>query len=227
MKVYATILLLGCMFLAFPQQPKTYFDSQIARHLKAYNVKSEIAMLNGDKEQAKFLFDSLFENHLKDSYIRDISLNKVKGGTLKTASIDNPFLLITKSSWEIIKDEEIAEINRMSKLYKGQLEIIILFWDSKDKAKQLSKNYNSNVTVTYIDERKNKASHIIKPFKHSFGAPACFYFSEEKQLLKIDKKFTISNVDHTAEVAFDAIHEKIKRILFGDEPDKNGIITTL
>ena len=91
MRVYITILMLGCMFLAFPQQQKTYFDSQIAKHLKAYKAKSEIAMQNGDKEQAEFLFDSLFKNHLKFSHVRDMSLNKVKGGTLQTSSIDKPF----------------------------------------------------------------------------------------------------------------------------------------
>ena len=215
------------MFQAFPQEQQTYFDSQIGKHLKAYNTKSEMAMQNGDKEQAEFLFDSLFENHLKFSHVRNLSLNKVKGGTLHTSKIENPFLLITKSSWEIIKEEEIDEINRMSKMYKGQIEIIVLFWDSKEKAKQHSKNYNSNVTVTYIDERDNNANHIIKSFKHSFGAPACFFISQEKQLLKIDKKFTISSSYNRTEVAFSAIHEKIKWMLFDDEPTNSGIITTL
>jgi hypothetical protein len=219
--------MLGCMFQAFSQQQKTYFDSQIGKHLKAYKANSEVAMQNGDKEQAKFLFDSLFENHLKFSHVRDMSLNKVKGGTLNTSSIDKPFLLITKSSWEIIKDEEINEINRMSKMYKGQIEIIVLFWDSKEKAKQHSKDYNSNVTITYIDERDNNANHTIKTFKHSFGAPACFFISEDKQLLKIDKKFTISNSYNRSEVAFSAMHEKIKWMLFSDEPTNSGIITTL
>jgi len=219
--------MLSIMFHAFPQEQQTYFDSQIGKHLKAYKAKSEMAIQNGDKEQAEFLFDSLFENHLKFSHVRSLSLNKVKGGTLHTSSIDNPFLLITKSSWEIIKDEEINEINRMSKMYKGQIDIIILFWDSKEKAKQHSKNYNSNVTVTYIDERDNDANHIIKSFKHSFGAVACFFISEEKQLLKIDKKFTISSSYNRTEVAFSAIHEKIKWMLFDDEPTNGGIITTL
>jgi len=226
-KTFIIILFLGITLQGFAQEQQAYFDSQIGKHLKAYKAKSEIAIQNGDKEHAEFLFDSLFENHLKFSHVRDISLNRVRGGTLHTASIDNPFLLITKSSWEIIKEEEINEINRMSKMYKGQIDIIVLFWDSKDKAKQKSKSYNSNVTVTYIDERDNDANHIIKSFKHSFGAPACFFISEEKQLLKIDKKFTISSSYNRTEVAFSAMHEKIKWMLFNNEPTNSGIITTL
>lgn len=217
----------ACIFLAFPQQPKVYFDAQIAKHLEAYRTKSEAAIHNGDIEYAEMLYDSLFDNHLKFAHLRDYSFNKVKGGRLKVSSIDKPFLLITKSSWEQINPEEINEINRMSKLYKGQIDLIVLFWDSKDKAKELSKDYNSNVTILYVDERKNNSNHIIKTFKHSFGAPACFFVSEEKQLLKIDKKFTIAKVENRAEVAFNAIHEKIKWMLFKDHPTNTSIISTI
>ncbi|WP_298758481.1 hypothetical protein [uncultured Psychroserpens sp.] len=224
MRVYSCILMFACMFLAFPQQQKIYFDTQIAKHLKAYRAKSEVAIQNGDNIYAGFLFDSIFNNYLKHSYIRDISLSKVKGGSLKTSTLDKPFLLITKSSWEQINLEEINEINRMSKLYKDQIDIIILFWDSKTKAKALSKNYNSNVIITYVDERKNNSNYIIATFKHSFGAPACFYISEEKQLVRIDKKFTIVKDENRSEVAFNVIHEKIKWMLFKEEPNSEGLI---
>ncbi|WP_047547706.1 hypothetical protein [Psychroserpens sp. Hel_I_66] len=227
MRVYLNILMFGCMFIAFPQQQKIYFDSQISKHLKTYKAKSDMAIQNGDKEYAELLFDSLFNSHLKNSFIRDFSLKKVKGGKFQTTNIDKPFLLITKSSWEQIKPEEIIEINKMSRMYKGQIDIIILFWDSKDKARSISKDYSSNVILTYIDERDNNANHIIKPFKHSFGAPACFFFSEEKQLLKIEKKFTISYDNTRSEVALNKIHEKIKWMLFKDEPPRIGFISTI
>lgn len=227
MRVYFTILMFACMFLAFPQQQKTYFDSQIAKYLRAYKTKSEFAIQNGDKVYAESLFDSLFYNHLKNSYIRDFSLPKVQGGTIKIASIDKPFLLITKSSWEQINEEEVNGINRMSKLYKGQVDIIILFWDKKERVKDLAKAYNSNVIITYVDERKNNSNHIIKPYKHAFGAPTCFFISEEKQLQRIDKKFTISKAKNRSEVAFNVIHENIKWLLFKNEPDNKGIISTI
>ena len=110
----------------------------------------------------------------------------------------------------------------MSKMYKGQIKVIILFWNSKTKAKELSKGYNSNVTVTYVNERENNANHIIKPFKHAFGAPACFFVSADKQLLKIDRKFTISNISKESDVAFSEMHEKIKRMLFDSNNKENN-----
>lgn len=227
MRLCLTIFSFLFTFLAFSQEPKMYFEHEISKHLKRYKVKSEIALQYGNRDYAEFLFDSLVDNHLKFSYISEMALKKVNGGTLSTSKIDNAFLLITKSPWEQIDEKEIEAINKMSKMYKGQIDIVILFWTSKSIAKKRSSAFNSLVTVTYVDERKNRDNHIIKPYKHSFGAPACFFISENKQLLNIDKKFTINLTKEDSQVAFDTAHQQIKLILFEDQKTTEGIITTI
>lgn len=227
MRVCVTLIMFMCMFLAFPQQPKAYFDFQIAKHLKAYKAQSEVAIQNDDRQYAEFLFDSLFNTHLKLSYISEMTLKKINGGTVKTSKINNSFLLITKSAWEHIDDKEIEAINRMAKMYNGQIDIIVLFWTSRMTAKQHGKGFNSYVDVTYVDERKNNANHIITPFKHSFGAPTCFFISEDKQLLKIDRKFTANLNTDDPKLALDSAHEQIKEILFNDKQTSEGILTTI
>jgi len=223
-----TFVFFASMFLVFPQQPEAYFDYAISQHLKSYKEKSEIATKDGDIAYAQFLFDSLVDNHLKYSQIADMTLKKVNGGTYKTAKTDNAYLLITKSPWQPIDTDEIEAINNISKMYKDQVDIIVLFWSTRREAKKLSSDYASTVTVTYVDEKQNNANHIIKPFKHSFGAPACFFISEEKQLINIDKKFTLGfNFDTTIDVALKETHEQIKLMLFEDGPTNESIITTL
>lgn len=227
MRVCITLVLFVCVFLAFPQQPKDYFDFQIAKHLKTYKTQSEAAIQNDDKQHAEFLFDSLFNTHLKYSYVPDITLKKVSRGTINTSKIDNSFLLITKSAWEQIDKKEIEAINRMAKMYKGQMDIVVLFWSSRIVAKQRGRGFSSHVTVTYVDERENNANHIIAPFKHSFGAPACFFISEGKQLLKIDRKFTANLKTDDPKLALESAHQQIKLILFNDEQTAEGILTTI
>ncbi|MDG5492125.1 hypothetical protein [Psychroserpens sp. SPM9] len=228
MRLYATLLLFISIFLVHAQQPKMYFDMQLSKHLKAYKTQSEVAIENNDKAHAEFLFDSLFNNHLKLSYISEMTLNKVNGGQLNTADVDHAFLLITKSAWEQIDEKEIEAINRMSKMYKGQVDIVVLFWTSRSIAKKRGSDFSSLVTVTYVDERDNNANHIIKPYKHSFGAPTCFFISENKQLLDIDRKFTANLNLEDSELAFESAHQQIKKlILFNDEATNEGIITTL
>ena len=227
MRVRMTLVMFMCMFLAFSQQPKAYFDFQIAKHLESYKAQSEVAIQNDDRQHAEFLFDSLFNTHLKLSYISDMTLKKISGGTVNTSEIDNSFLLITKSAWEQIDDKEIEAINRMAKMYKGQIDIVVLFWTSRMIAKQRGRGFSSHVDVTYVDERENNANHIIAPFKHSFGAPACFFISEDKQLLKIDRKFTANLNTDDSKLSFESAHQQIKQILFNDKQTSEEILTTI
>lgn len=219
--------MLMCLFIAYPQDPEAYFDFQISKHIKAYKEKSEVAIENGDKAQAKFLFDSLFNNHLKLRYVPDMILKKVTRGTINTSKFNNAFLLITKSSWEHIDDKEIKAINRMAKMYKGQMDIVVLFWSSRMIAKKLGRGFNSHVNVTFIDERENDANHIIAPFKHSFGSPACFFISVDNQLLKIDRKFIANLNTEDPQLALESAHEQIKKMLFNNERTVEGILTTI
>lgn len=227
MRVSMTLVMFVCMFSAFAQEPEAYFDFQIAKHLKAYKTQSEAAILNDDAQYAEVLFDSLFDSHLKNSYIADITLKKVNGGRVKTSKINNSFLLITKSAWEQIDDKEIEAVNRLAKMYKGQIDVVVLFWSSRLIAKQRGRGYNSLVDVTYVDERENNANHIIAPFKHSFGAPACFFISEDKKLLKIDRKFTANLSTDDPKLALESAHQQIKMILFDDKQTSAGILTTI
>ena len=228
MRACLTILSLLFVFSVFAQEHKTYFEYEISRHLKDFNIKSEMAIRDNDREYAEFLFDSLLNNHLKFSYISDITLKKVHGGSLHTSDIDNSFLLITKSAWEQIDAKEIEAINKMSKMYKGQIDIVVLFWTSRSIAKKRGHGFNSLVTLTYVDERENNANHIIKPYKHSFGAPTCFFISESKQLLNIDRKFTANLNTEDQKLAFEFAHQQIKKILFNDQKaSENNTITTL
>lgn len=219
--------MLLCTFFAFSQQPKDYFDIQIAKHLKTYKTESEAAIQNDDKRHAEFLFDSLFDTHLKLKYVPDMTLKKVSRGTFNTSKIKNSFLLITKSAWEQIDDKEIEAINRMAKMYKGQMDIVVLFWTSRMIAKQQSKGFSSRIKVTYVDERENNSNHIIAPFKHSFGAPACFFISQDRKLLKIDRKFTANLKTNDPKLALKSAHEQIKQILFKDEQTIEGVLTTI
>ena len=67
-----------------------YFDTEIIKHLKKFNSKNEIAIRN-NAERVEFLFDSLFNTYLKDTYIRNIELKNAKSGKINLDKIDNLF----------------------------------------------------------------------------------------------------------------------------------------
>ncbi|MGB3608656.1 hypothetical protein [Psychroserpens sp.] len=213
MRLATIIITILCSSIVFSQESKLYFELEISKHIKAFNSFSERAVSNNDTNAALVLFDSLVKTHLKDTYVSEMVLKKVNGGKFSTSKIKNPFLLITKSEWEQISQKEIEAINMMSKLYKGQIDFVILFWTSKAIAKKRSSGFNSLITVTFVDERQNNADHIVKSYKHSFGAPSCFFISENKQLINIDRKFTENFNLVNIEEAFKSTHEEIKSII--------------
>ena len=227
MKTLFTVFSLGYMLLVFPQESKVNFSDALSQHLKSYNYESNQAIINNNKERAEYLFDSLLKNHLKGTYIPNLSLQKTTGGILETDSLKNPFILITKSSWQIQSDSEIKEINKLAALYKDQVKIVLLFWDKKKTIKAIIKNYSKDVLITFIDESNNNSNRIIKTFKHSFGVPTCFFVSNQKQLVSIDRKFRLtSDAENASKSSNLSTYKQIATLIFTALIPQNGVITT-
>jgi len=215
------------MLFVFPQDSKVYFDDALLKYLLPYEKQSNDALMSNDFDRAEFLFDSLVKYHLKGTYIPNLKLNEVSGKVVETDSLKLPFLLITKPSW-FNQDEEIDAINLMASEYKDQILIIVLYWDTLKKVKKLEKKYNKNIILTYIDEIQNKSGALVKTYKHSFGAPVCFFISHQKQLESISKRFELSKqmMENTLISSSDT-YKHVTLLLFEHENSSKGAITTL
>ncbi|WP_027124795.1 hypothetical protein [Gelidibacter mesophilus] len=221
------LLLITYIPLLFAQEEKVYFDDALAQHLKKFNVKSDFAIKNDTPNEVDILFDSLLIKHLKNTYISDLKLSKVSGGNLQTAKIERPFLLITKNSAIIQTKEEIKTINALADIYRGKVDIIVLYWNTKSIAKKKSKNYNKNVIVTYADERHNISNNALAVYKHSFGVPACFYINENKQISSIDRKFFLKNIETSTKTMFvDKANQEIYQMLSSENSNSQISLST-
>lgn len=208
------LLLFTYIPVLFAQEQKVYFEDALSQHLRKFNIKSDLAIKNQMPNEVDVLFDTLIKIHLRNTYISDLKLKKISGGILHTEHIDKPFLLITKNAAIIQTKEEIKTINEIANEYNGKVDIIILYWSKKDIAKKKARHYNKNVTVVYADERRNNFNQALSAFKHSFGAPACFYINQYKQISDIDRKFFLKNVNTlTKELFTEKAHKGIYELL--------------
>lgn len=189
LKKSLVILLFAYLPLLYAQEEKVYFDDALALNLRKFNNKSDLAIRNSMPNEVDTIFNSLVNNHLKNTYVSALKLQKVSGGYLQSDKIDKPFLLITKNSAIIQTKEEIETINAIANHYHGMVEIIVIYWDKLNIAKKNTKDYNKNVTVVYADERYNNSNRALSVYKHSFGIPTCFYINKDKQIFDIDRKF--------------------------------------
>lgn len=226
--LFTWLSLLGSILFVFPQESKVYFDDALSKYLVPYHKESSVAINNYEFERAEFLFDSLVKFHLKGTYIPNLMLKKIPKGSIETDSLESPFLLITYTSWYNQKEEEIESINAITTQYKNQIDIIVLYWDSLKNVKKLKKKYNKDIILTYVDETKNNSENIVSTFKHSFGAPTCFYVSNTKQLVSINKKFELyKEVTGTSDLSFTNTYKRIALLILENENSAKGTITTL
>lgn len=221
MKKLFTILFLGCALSVVPQENKVYFDDAISEHLKNYNKQCDIAIKNQNLEHVEVLFDSLKETHLKGTLISKLKLKKVSGGYLETDKIKTPIILITKKACFVTNREEIKAINDMANQYKGKLEFIVLFWDKKSVVKKVTKAYNKNVNIVYVNERNNNLDAALSSIKNSFGVLSSYYITENKELSNINRKFFIKNLKRSTKREFlENTYKDITQLLFENATSK-------
>lgn len=224
-KKLLTLLLFTYFSLLYAQENKVYFDDALSQHLRTFNNQSDLALKNDRPEEVDALFDSLVKNHLRNTYIADLKFKKVSGGKLNAEQLDKPFLLITKNSAIIQRKAEINKINDLATAYKDQVTFIVLYWDKKPTAKKKARSYNNNVTVVYADERNNKSNSTLSIYKHSFGVPVCFYINQDKQIIDIDRKFFLKNLNTaTKQLFLEKAHNGITALL---ETQNNSIQSSL
>lgn len=185
--MFTYIVTLNLTLNVYSQQSKTYFSDAVTLHLKKYDQISKDAVNNKNYERVDFLFDSIINNHLKGTYFENVDLQQLRKGPLQTGAITKPFIILTTTSWYINSDEEIEVLNQLASLYKDEVQLILLFWDTKKNTSKSAKKFNKDIFVTYIDETSNKYNSFVNSYKHALGYPTSFYVTEDKKIVAIDR----------------------------------------
>lgn len=228
-KLFTLLVALNLFISATAQQNKTYFSDAVSLHLKKYIQNCENAILDQNYQRVQDLFDSLVRNHLKGTFIEELSMKKLSGGMLKTKDIKKPFILTTTASWFIKNDEEIEAINQLASEFKGKIDIIVLFWDAKANIKKVAKKYNKDVIITFVDENSNQENDIINTYKHALGFPTAFYITSEKKIARIDRggivKFEYKGEQNLYASNYKIYYNNMLNLLIRDNLVNNTILT--
>ena len=186
-----------------------YFSEALSMHLPKYEEKAKTAYRYNDYERGQFLFDSLVQNCLRDSYIDDFRFYNLKKKPKQLYDYKKPVYLITYSSWCIQGKGEIPAINELAEKYKDQIDFVVLFWDQLSTVKDIAKEFSKNINVVYVDERKNADPFIIKNLKHSLGLPTYFLISRDKRIEDIRRSVFLP-YNATKEESYDLNYEFIE-----------------
>jgi thiol-disulfide isomerase/thioredoxin len=166
-------------------EPVRLFSYVIGKNIKSYTYKSQIAYDEGNIEYADFLFDSLVQNVVVNSYMDNFKISKFSGKKIDLYDFKKPIFLMTYASWCTPGVGEIPALNKIAEAEHKNIDFIVLFWDSKNRIKKIARNYSNKINIVYVDEMENKNDHIIENLKHSLGLPTSFFIDENKKILDI------------------------------------------
>ena len=166
-------------------QKKTYFSEALYFNLSDYNRKADIAYRFNDYEKGKELFEDFTSTHLEGSYMDNFKFRNLKNKEVELYNFKKPVFLITYASWCVPSKGEIPALNELAAEYKNNIDFVVLFWDRREKAKDLAENFSKDISVVYVDESQNNGAYVVKQLKHSLGLPTCFLLSGDKKIMDI------------------------------------------
>lgn len=166
-------------------QEKVFFTEAIYMHLSDYNKKADLAYRFNDYEKGKELFEKFTSKHLEGSYMDNFKFQNLKKKEVNLYDYNKPVFLITYASWCVPGKGEIPALNELASEYKGKIDFVVLFWDTRTKVKEMSENFSSDISIVYVDETQNNGAYVVRQLKHSLGLPTCFLLSGDKKIMDI------------------------------------------
>lgn len=186
-KLLAILLLLQFLPLV-AQEHVLRYSTALELYLKPYNAQTDRLLEQGEFDMAKDRFDTLVKNHLQYSYMDTFSFERLNGDFTSTSQFSKPTILMTYASWCIPREGEIPAINKWADRYGDLIDIVVLFWDTKEDAKAASKGFSKDVHVVYVDETINGHMNTVKQLKHSLGISLSFVMAADGKILDINRR---------------------------------------
>ena len=174
---------------------KPLFSQEITKNIKKYVKKSQLAYHDNDYVRADFLYDSLVQHVIINSYLDNFKVKKRSGKEIELKSFEKPMILLSTASWCTPGAGTIPALNEIARTYGKNIDFVVLYWDTKENARKASKDFNRKIKVVYVDELENKSVDIVKDMKHSLGLPTCYLLDESKKI--IDIRRTVIHPYHT------------------------------
>jgi len=171
--------------LLFGQGDTLFFSNAIKVNFRKYKRESTIAYRQRDTERTQFLFDSLVDNRLAGTIFDDFILKKAGSGKLKLSDIKKPVIILTYASWCVPSPGEIPALNKLAQKYGKDVKFVVLFWDKKQNARKLAKEFSAKITVCYAHESYRNDMPIISAMKHKLGLNTSFYLDESLKVIDI------------------------------------------
>jgi thiol-disulfide isomerase/thioredoxin len=224
MKNFA-IGLLCCMaqticYAQTANQPKKMF-ADTEPLIRKYRADSQKAW-DANNSKLALAYDDSIANCVVNTYLGNHKFKTLQGKIIDLGKAKRPMLITVSASWCAPCRAEIPALNKMAREYKGKVDFIVLFWDTRAKMGALGKLYSNDISLVPSDvESTDETVHEINigGFKHINGFPTSYLVTAKKEIVKTNSGATVpgtfkvgdgKTVTVTDEQAFNTNYKRLK-----------------
>ncbi len=171
-------------------EDSSLFSEAIRLNIRKYTRESQRAYAYRDFERAEFLFDSLVNNVVINSYLDNFTVRKLSRRKIELYSFKKPIFLVTYSSWCVPAEGEIPALNALARKYRKEIDFVVLFWDTRKNARKSARKYSGKINIIYVNETDNTNNYIVQRMKHSLGLPTTFLIDKDKRIKSVQRGAT-------------------------------------
>lgn len=228
--IYFLLLGLVISFQGFGNETDSIvdFSSAIKKNFREYVSKSNKAYNDKNYTEAESLFNDLVTQKLLGTKFDNFTFKRVGKKDLKINDIELPTIIYTYASWCLIEKGEFPAINKLAAEYKGKVKIVVVFWDTKENMKKLSKGLSSDIEVCYAHETYPEDVKVVNLLKNTLGFPTTYFLSANQNILAIKKNVMKAdyNVDFNESLAnnMNEINDQITEVLISNSINNSGYV---
>ncbi|MEL6971190.1 MAG: TlpA disulfide reductase family protein [Bacteroidota bacterium] len=157
-----------------------------------YTALSNEAFNRGDEAYLAYMYDSV-KVCLVGRTIQNTILKTVNENLLHTDSIRENILLIFSASWCAPCIANIPAINRLAGDQHHNLKIVVIYWDTYEKVKEISAEYAAGVVlVPSIEANGAETSMTYGNISHQLGYPTSYVIDTKKEIIDLVLGGTVS-----------------------------------
>lgn len=199
-----------------------YYSSDVQACIAEINERADELHDKGEKVKSYQLrFDSM-ENCVKGLLLKDYSFEAIDYEKVEVKHIEKPILIKVTASWCKPCIAEIPAINKIAEEYKDKIQVLVLYWDEREKVEKLKDKYSSHIKIIPSIKTSEENSQIeISGFSHYIGFPASYFVNASKEITALTRGAAaardLPGYEVTEEEAnqknYDRIKSKVEEIL--------------
>jgi len=169
------------------QKPEKTYYSTLLEDIAKYMDLSNKAWKKND-EKLGIQYNDSIKMVIESSYMENYRFKTLQDTLYDMSKLHKPMLFQVSASWCGPCKFEIPQLNKIAEKYAGQVDFVILFWDTKEKVQALSKLYSKKIILIPSPHQNSYSANLkVAGFQHLLGFPSNYLIASNRKIVIFDR----------------------------------------